>query len=426
MKEFFASDIMKKQLAYMLSAISIVGLFAGCENDTTPSLFDPEAVSRPDPVISSVTPPDTFAVAGVVTIAGSNFSAVKEENLVFFDDELGAVLEASPGRLKVQTPNLVKDGVALKIAAYKASKFSNIINYNLGAAVAPPYNFTPVEVPWSIACDAQNVYASMVVSAVGIGVQKFAADGARTDYSPKPSGTPTRYNGMKFGPNGFLYGVTFERRILQIPAGGGNPVNWVVLPNTSVRLNDLDFDRQHNLWTAGSLDLHRIRLDNKNVKSFPFAGTVRSVRVFNDAVYLAGRRDDAEKIWRVPILSADEVGPEEEYFDFSAKYTGTVLAITFAADGDLYIGTDAPESIVLVHPDKSSEALYDGLFPTPALAFVRVSLFPTPALSFAWDTGNFLYVTQQANPNANPKIPQTILKVNMQKKGAPYYGRGDL
>jgi hypothetical protein len=76
-----------------------------------------------------------------------------------------------------------------------------------------------------------------------------------------------------------------------------------------------------------------------------------------------------------------------------------------------------------VHPDKSSEALYDGLFPTPTLSFVRVSLFPNPALSFAWDTGNFLYATQQGS--ATPQILQTVLKINMMKKGAPYYGRGD-
>ncbi len=426
---------MKKNMISFRSFSFGLGLLAaffymGCEDEPTPSLFDPNYVSRSTPVISSVTPADTFAVVGVVNIAGSDFSAIKEENFVYFDDHFGAVLEASPSQLRVQTPKLVKSEVKLKIAKYKAEKFSNVIDYSLRAAVEEFYDFPDSEQPWAIACDAEdNVFASYVNTQVQAesGVSKLTPDGGRSKYAPKPSGTPIRYNGMKLGPGGFLYGVTAERRISQIPVGGGTALNWVVIPNPpspapALKLADLDFDREGNLWAAGNVDLYSVK-PNKSWQKFPFAGTVRSVRFFSNAVYLAGNRDNAEKIWRVPIVSADAVGPEEEYFDFSAKYSGAALAITFAADGDLYIGTDGPESFVVVHPDKSTAALYDGMFPTTALSYVRVSLFPAPVLSFAWGTGNFLYVTQEAGGVS--KEPQTILKVNMLKKGAPYYGRGD-
>ncbi len=396
----------------LLSWLAVPGTLwlLGCEADNVTSLFDPNAQVRPDPVITSVSPSDrAFAGIGILTITGQNFSGVPAENFIYFDDQPGAVQSASPTQLTVKAPVLVKNGVTLKVAVFKAAKFSNTISYNLEAAVANFFKFGEVEEPWSLACDAQdNVYTSLLFTGLGAGVKKVTPAGL-SDYSPKPSGSAARYIGMKFGPGGFLYGVTFERRISQIPAGGGTPVNWVVIANTALRLSDLDFDREGNLWAAGNVDLHRIRPD-KNVKSFPFASTVRSVRIFNGAIYLAGSRDNAEKIWRVPIVSADAVGPEEEYFDFSAKYNGMALAITFAVDGDLYIGTDAPESIVIVHPDKSSEALYPGLF-------------PSAGISFAWGTGDFLYITQQGN--AASKIQQTILKANMLKKGAPYYGRGD-
>lgn len=423
---------MKKNMnSFRLGLGLLAALFyMGCEDEPTPSLLDLELDTRPTPVITSAAPTDTFAVIGTVIINGSNFSGAIEENFVYFDDQLGAVLEASPTQLRVRTPKLVKSDVKLKIAKYKADKFSNVINYNLRAAVEEFYDFPESDQPWAIASDAEgNVFVSYVNTQVSAesGVSKITSELVRSRYAPKPSGSPTRYNGMKVGPGGFLYGVTFERRISQIPVSGGTALNWVVIPNPpspapALRLADLDFDRVGNLWAAGNVDLYCVKPD-KSWQKFPFVGTVRSVRIFNDAVYLAGNRDGTEKIWRVPIVSADAVGPEEEYFDFSAKYSGAAQAITFAADGDLYIGTDSPESLVVVHPDKSTQALYDGLFPTPALSYVRASLFPAPVLSFAWGTDNFLYVTQEANTTA--QAAQTILTVNMLKKGAPYYGRGD-
>ena len=405
----------------MTKAISVVVpvlalgaiLLVGCENDTTPSLFDPNATSRPAPVVSDVQPAgNAFAGIGVLTISGQNFSAVKEENFVFFDDVLGEVMQASATQLQVKAPVLVKDGIKLRISVFKAEQFSNTITYDLVAAVSDLVKPTEFDVPWAVTCDALgNVYASYVVNNSGpsSGIKRIAPDGSVSDYSPEPSGAPLRYNSMKVGPGGAIYGTTNERRISQVPPAGGAPSNWVIIQNTSVKVYDLDFDKEGNLWAAGNnTDIYRIKQD-KSVTSFAFTADVRSVRIYNDHVYLGGGRTGAEKVWRLPILSADAVGPEEEYFDLSSKYTGAIQAITFAADGDLYLGTDGPESIVVVHSDKSSEPLYPGLF-------------QSACLSFAWDPDIHLYVTQQAEGT----VLQSILKVNMQKNGAPYYGRGDL
>jgi len=97
------------------------------------------------------------------------------------------------------------------------------------------------------------------------------------------------------------------------------------------------------------------------------------------------------------------------YFDFSAAYPGYLTkAITFDKNGDLYIGTDAPESIVLVHADGAHEGFYPGLF-------------HSSTISFAWGTGTYLYATREGSGD----FPQTILKIQMLKQGAPYFGRGD-
>lgn len=399
-------------VATSLCMLLAASVFWACNEDPTPSLYQPETFNTlAAPVIASIDPAgEAFAGLSIITINGQNFSSTKANNTIYFNDQLGEILEASPTQLKVKVPNLVSDNVSLKITVTNVEKFSNTVSYKLIAAVAPVFKFAEIDEPWAIAVDAQdNILASLTSNSLGDGVKKITIAGTKSDFAPRLTGTVTRFNGLKIGPGGALYGVTFERRILQMPAAGGAATNWVVLPSTAVRLNDLDFDREGNLWTAGSLDLHRVKQD-KTVRSFPFAGTIRAVRVYNGAVYLGGVRNSQETVWRVPIISADQVGPEEEYLNFSSKYTGAIYALTFSADGDMLIGTDAPEAIIVVHADKSTEQLYPGLF-------------PSKCFSFAWGIGNFLYVTQEKNTAA--KVSQTILSVNMLQKGAPYYGRGD-
>ncbi len=405
----------------MFSCVAFVtGLaaFFGCAEEPTKSINDPNTFgTRPAPVISSVTP-SNVALAGVtrITITGQNFSSVKEENLVYFDATRGEVLSASPTQLLVKAPNLVKTPVQIKIAVLKSDLFSNILPYALEAAVLEVIKFKKddetteqKEQPWGIASDAEgNLYFSLTSSGVGAGVKKLTPSGAQTDFAPEPPGTATKYSSLKVGPSGILYGATVERRILQLSASSAT--TWV--SSGLGTIYDFDFDAEKNLWAGGNNDfIYRVRAD-KNLKPFPFKANVRSVRIFNGHVYLAGNREGQEKVWRLPIVSADVLGPEEEYYDYSANYGGNVWALTFAADGDMYLGTDAAEAILVVHPNKTVEPLYSGLFVPKTLLF-------------AWGKSTELFVAREKtiDGSANIIASQTILRINMQKESAPYYGR---
>ncbi|MDZ7288572.1 MAG: IPT/TIG domain-containing protein [candidate division KSB1 bacterium] len=404
--------LIRSPLVVFLSLILVV--VVSCRNDYPPSLYNPNEPTGTAPVITSISPTDgALAGVSVVTITGSNFSAKKEENFVWFNNLQAQVLEASVTQLKVKAPVLVGDSIKVKVAVHKVALFSNIMLYKLEPAVAELVKFVAADEPWGIACDAEgNVYASLVSYNVGVGVKKITPAGVISDYAPK--GTELKYSALKMGPNGVLYAARIQRVIFQIPAGGGPPAVFV---STGLgTIYDLDFDSAKNIWAGGSNDfIYRVKPD-KSVKSFPFKANVRSVRVFKDGgteyVYLAGNRDGLEKVWRLPIISADEVGAEEEYFNFSAIAAGpAIYAITFAADGDMYLGTDAPEAIFVIHPDKSYEPLYPGLFQPKTLLF-------------AWGKGTELYLTREKTTDAAGKItPQTILRINTKKNGAPYYGR---
>ncbi len=173
---------------------------------------------------------------------------------------------------------------------------------------------------------------------------------------------------------------------------------------------DLDFDNSGNIWAAGTgTAFFRIKSTERSVKPFPFTGAVRSVRVFGNYLYLGGKRDSLEKVWRYRIFSADSVGPEEEYFNLSAVYgvnMGGVYAITFNSDGDMYVGTDAADGIRLVHPGGTSEPMYPPL------------IAPQP-IGFAWGSGSTLYYSR-----GGAAATHVIIWVNAEKTSAPYYGVG--
>ena len=148
--------------------------------------------------------------------------------------------------------------------------------------------------------------------------------------------------------------------------------------------------------------IYRVKQD-KTIKAFPFTCNARAMRVYNGYLYVGGKVDTTEGVWRAPIISADSLGTFEQYYNFSASYPGFIVnAVTFAADGDMYIGTDAPAAVVIVHPSKVGRAAVSGAV-QPVHVAVHVGC------------RRRMYLIRSVN------TPQ-LIKVTMLKNGAPYYG----
>jgi len=403
---------MTTKLLLGLLACTLIGvIFIGCKEDAPASLFDPNYVSGPQPKVTSVEPA-TNALAGVttLTINGANFSATSANNLVFFDQTLVPVLQASTTQLQVKAPNLPKDSIKVKVAVFKSDLYSDAVLYKLNLAADEKFgSFGTSEEPVAVECDtAGNAYVSMLSSGLGIGIKKFTPAGVRSDYSPAFSGAVASWRGMKFGPGGAMYAVAGRSIIFRVPPGGGASAIWLSGGGLS-SLNDLDFDATGNIWTGGpsAVSVFRVKQD-KTVQAFPFTGTVRAVRVYNGYLYVGGKRDSLEKVWRFPIDGTGSLGAEEEYFNLSSLYganSSGVTALTFASDGDLLVGTDGPAGIIVVHPNKSYAPMYPGII-----------IGQTASLS--WGRGFDLFQSRVGTPG-----PKTIVKINTLKTGAPYYGR---
>lgn len=404
---------MTKRVWSALCACAIVaGMLVGCKEDPPPSLYDATAASGPQPKIAAIAPAGG-GLAGVtsLTITGENFNTVPANNLVFFDDVVAPVLQATATQLQLKAPILIKDSIKVKIAVLRSDLYSTPYLYNLTAATDEKFGgISASDEVVSIEADtAGNIFASMLVSGVGSGVWKFSPEGVQgaAAYSPAFSSGVASWRGMKFGAGGAIFCVAGRAIIFRIPPGGGASAVWTSGSGLT-NLNDLDFDQNGNMWAGGgpATSIFRIKQD-KTVQAFPFVGTVRSVRVYNGYLYVGGKRDSLEKVWRFQI-SGDNLGTEEEYFNVSSVYganSSGVYGLSFDTDGDMYVGTDAAAGILLVHPNKASEPYYPGLL-KPSTTYLT------------WGKGAFLFQARGGTVNT-----KTMVKINTLKTSAPYFGR---
>ncbi len=387
----------------------------GCKDEPAPTLFDniPVTPVGETPVINSVSPDSALAGVTEITINGSNFSSKTNENLIYFNGRLATVLNALPTQLIIKSPGLpnesmTSENTVVKIAVLGAELFSNNIDYKLLAAVSILYPFPQNNVPTTITSDGQgNIYASLVVSGLGDGIKKITSEGVYSDYAPR--GVETFWSGLKFGPDGILYAAKKLQGIWQI-FEGVQPTNapWVGGAASGLGNNivAIDFDSQGNIFAVGNnKNIYKVKPD-KSVTAFPFDANLRTVKVFNNSVYVGGIQNSTEGVWKLDILS-DSLGSPEEYFNFSNSYSGKkVNAITFAQDGDLYIATDASQQIIIIHPNKDVEPLYPGLLKT------------SEVLSFGWDNSTNLYYSRAAGVDSTQnEITPTIIRLNVQKQG---------
>jgi len=407
-------DVLPHALTFLAPVLL---LLAGCGEEPPPSLYDPAYTSGPQPSITSVTPAG-YALAGVstITINGTNFSTVLGENLIYFNSTLVPALSGTGTQLVVKAPILVGDTVRIKIARYGSDKFNTPFAYRLDPAVANFGGYAKPDEPTSIECDASGyVYVSQITSNAGGGVKRLSPNGTPDVglYAP-PLGSVLRWSGMKMGPGGVLYTVAYTGRfysICQIPAGGGTATVWV---NISLGVNDLDFDQAGNIWLAGTAaNIYRVK-PTKTTKTFPFLSSalIRSVKVFGSYLYVAGKVDVVEGVWRLPLIG-DSLGTASKYFDLTAAYPGSrVNAITFAQDGDMFLATNVSgHPLLVVSPTGSYQDFYPGLFSAE-------NIFLT------YGRADTLYVSRTGpGTGTDAYADKKLLKVVTQKTGAPYYGR---
>lgn len=384
--------------------IGLIFLFTiGCEKDTPTGLYDPEYQSQPAPVISEIIPASK-ALAGIVqiTLKGSNFVTKPEFNQVYFNKTKAVVLQASASELVVQSPNFTSDAVVVRCGVVGSTEFSNSINYKLEEGVGEYGGYGDFDDPWVVACDKdENLFAVLGNKTV----QKISPDGTRQDFGTTSFSV---FSDAKFGPGGYLYIARLITTIYRIPPGGGEAQTFV---KTAGRIQAFDFNLNGIMYAGGKGEkLYAITPEAvvSEIADYPNLH-IKAIRVYGNHVYVAGmdRGTNLHYIWRNQIISDSELGPREEFFNWSAKIdeTSETLALAISEDGDLVVGTNAVAAIVVIKQDGSFTPLYPGVLEPPAFAM-------------SWGPGTNLYVAR----HSDDATKRRIIRIDMLKQSAPVFG----
>lgn len=409
-----------KLYVHFLYFLSIALFVSSCENNITPSLYSDDVETGISAEITNVNPTQGYAGVTKILIGGNNFSENPNDNYVYFNSVKANVVSASVNELEIVAPVIIGDSLQLKIGKRGVEKWSNTIIYKLENAVREVYPFLANQEPYSVTTDKQgNLYFSFIESAKGLGVWKLTPNGTLSEFAPK--GGETTFFDLKYHSNGYLIGVYGNKAIFKIEEG----VKPAVFANTgdnSIKLQALDIDKDSTIWAAGKGGIIVGVKPDKSFKFFNYESDINAVRVFENFLYVISGELNNQDIFRIPIVSADSLGEPELYFSFSSNVEEDVVAnaLTFSAEGQMFIGispslnNDNPvDPIIYVNRDGSFGTWYAGLIES------RIT-------SISWSIGTEIFIVRSRYPSdraLDPIFNQTILAVDMERLGAPEFGR---
>lgn len=396
---FTATSFIRARRRWHFAALGVVMavLFVvGCDTGPGESVFDPDRESLPDPTISQVVP-EGAALAGVdvVTITGTNFSTETFENLVYFGARRGEVLSATSTELNVLPPNDPNPDLEIRMSVIGAENFSNSVPYRLEAAAEPFGTILGFEELFGITTDdAGNLLASMFSDGRSIGIVRFDEAGDRTNWVE----STFKWDALEFGSDGLLYSARSLRAIFRF-AEGGSQETWAVISDRSVSIIALAFDGSGNLWAGGSnANLYRIAPD-KSITEFPFEAEVKDLEIVGDQLFAAATIDGQSSVWKFSIAGGD-LGAPEEFIDVSGNFDAEARSLAIATSGEIIVGTDGDDPLILVSPEGQGELFYPGI------------LHPV-AVSLAWGVAPTLYMNQGKTTNSDPDL----IKINARREG---------
>ena len=388
-------------------------LIFSCEDPNYPeNIWDENDQGNASPSISSVEPEAAFAGIDTLTINGQNFSENTSENLVYFNNMLGEVINATSTSLRVITPNLVSDSVQIRVAVQGAFLFADHSSlFTLTAAVldyGPFDQFTDI---FSLDLDRDE---NLIVSMDGTPNAEFWIVDTNQD-SAVWSGSLAKGSGMKLGPTGSVYFVNYQRFLYKDEQGTPKE-NSEIFKRLNGNATDLDFDSYGNLFVGGAgstIDVVDINDDGgltsgvteaKNLDTLD----ILSLKIFNDYLYVLTTTITSDQaIYKMQILDdSGSLGDLELVFDWSA-YTNklsSALCFTLSESGGLFVGSDSDDQPLTYIQNGNASGFY-------------TSILNAPISYIAWGNSNYLYLINKTEET------NRVQRVDARMSGADYFGR---
>ena len=393
----------RKNLVLNLSLI--IFLTIGCKDGN--SVYDPDyEPSRPDPVITNITPAGGY-LAGVdsVIIYGENFASIADSITVNFGGSPGVIKKATEDQLIVRPGTISGDLLDVRVSVRGAEFFSNTYNYTLFEPFGTYFGLTTSDNPTSaLAIDADNNVYTIINNGGVIRYTKIDEDGAvTTDLTRYPGEVDdnkvaypvnntmrfTSYSAMLIGPDGNLFLAQQSiRAIFTKTFGDGLRESvWGASSSSALKIKSMVFDNNGYLWVvgSGSNNIHRFTVASKSETKIPFDGDFSAV-AFNSTdseLFVGGLIDSTQQVWKFTIDGNGDLINPELYFDLGQYNTGTVSSLIVASNGELLIATGNDDaSILRVFPDGRYEPLFEGMLKSGAYSITwRDDEFAVVAIS---------------------------------------------
>ncbi len=393
---------MKKPLIIFVLIALFIGL--SCDIKEPDGIFGPRTVD-PNLVITSISPKDSaYAIVEEITITGENFKTTPEENYVYFNGELATVVIVNTNELVVKSPDIIGDSISIQMTVSNAWEFFYYEDI---------YKLKPISIEYgqldeydnmkAITCDRnENVY----VSSDNI-MYIVKPDSIKNKFTELKS---VAASAMKIGPSGYIYYCQSIAMFRMSPEGVDDAIWYIIFPED---VNDFDFDSDGNMYVGGVKGtVYSVDIENKlaTVLTTIDSVNISSVRIFQSDLYIASNYKGTNSqhikngVWRYQITSGS-LGDGEQYLNWDDYDDSKINSITFSDDGDLYLSSTGDDCIT-VYSNGEFERLYEG------------ALYPNTK-KICWGNGTYLYAIRLQGGEAT----QRLMRINMQKMGAPYYGR---
>ncbi|HPG41209.1 MAG TPA: IPT/TIG domain-containing protein [bacterium] len=399
-----------KPVKYLIPFLFLFIFIVACEYDGPTKVWNKDDNGGVAPVISKVEPPlEALAGYTLIKITGENFSADTSQIKVYFgssSSSKGELISASATEILVRPPNIIEDSLSINVVTRDAHTTAKYFPYRLKGTNIEYSDFGTLNVLAMSADANENVYVALANRSI----MKIQPDGAKINY-----GTVTfDVTCLRMGPGENLF-IQKENdpATYTIQPGGGDPVEYSRHP-TRKKVAFFDFDKYFNIYIGG-IKTGLFVMTEPNVYRLVglyHMGSIQSVRVFNDYVYVIVTDNSTEPrnaIWKNAILDeTGNLGAAELVLDLSATgdyATSQFYDITFAQNGDMYIATDNVNPILILQANGTMTPLFAGLINGPANGIV-------------WGNSKYLYMHRGINQEfAN------VSRIELEVTGAPYYGR---
>lgn len=311
---------------------------------------DPNPTGSSPATITDITPSEGY-LKDVITIQGSGFSSVLEENLVSFGKKIGKVLSATNTNLQVETPTITGQTVEVKVAIKGSEFWSNSGEFTFKDAV----QYVHDNINWPMGVDADtdgNVYVGSAGDEV---IYMINPDG---DLSVFAEVLPV--GAIRFGPENWLYVCnSWDGTVTRISPDGTTEELYAEVEAAL----DIDWDASGNTYVLQNWGGGVIRIDPSDnqtevIESGVYEGEIKSCRIFGDYFYFT--EIWGSTIWRMDITSSGLENPV-------AVYEGdSPVGIEIDENGTVYFTEAWEETLYTLNPDDGEvEALFEGELMTP-------------------------------------------------------------